>query len=90
MSQKHPCSLSDAHSRVGSWQGARHVAKDIVGKGIANPMALLLSTSMLLRHLQLHSFSDRCVCNGRHLDDNHETSSFQVNSVMRCAGLSSR
>lgn len=44
---------------MGGRQGARHVAKDIVGKGIANPMALLLSTSMLLRHLQLHSFSDR-------------------------------
>lgn len=40
-------------------QGARHVAKDIVGQGIANPMALMLSTSMLLRHLSLHSFSDR-------------------------------
>lgn len=44
-----------------SVQGARHVAKDIVGQGIANPMALLLSTSMLLRHLSMHSFSDRCV-----------------------------
>lgn len=40
-------------------QGARHVAKDIVGLGIANPIALLLSTSMLLRHLQLHSYADR-------------------------------
>jgi isocitrate dehydrogenase (NAD+) len=40
-------------------QGARHVAKDIAGKGIANPTALLLSASMMLRHLQLHSFSDR-------------------------------
>lgn len=29
------------------------------GKGIANPTALMLSTSMMLRHLQLHSFSDR-------------------------------
>ena len=89
-------------------QGARHVAKDIVGKvgtpglflgplleqvvpwdrqptrlransveqnagchytpltlvahvqGIANPIALLLSTSMMLRHLSLHAFADRC------------------------------
>ena len=40
-------------------QGARHVAKDIVGKGIANPTALLLSTSMLLRHVQMHTFADR-------------------------------
>lgn len=40
-------------------QGARHVAKDIVGKGIANPIALMLATSMMLRHLSLHSFSDR-------------------------------
>ncbi|KAF8056351.1 IDH1 [Scenedesmus sp. PABB004] len=40
-------------------QGARHVSKAIAGKGVANPTALLLSTSMMLRHLQLHSFSDR-------------------------------
>eukprot|EP00878_Enallax_costatus_P008185 GHUV01008558.1.p1 GENE.GHUV01008558.1~~GHUV01008558.1.p1 ORF type:complete len:350 (+),score=79.36 GHUV01008558.1:142-1191(+) len=40
-------------------QGARHVNKHIAGKGIANPTALLLATSMMLRHLQLHSFSDR-------------------------------
>jgi isocitrate dehydrogenase (NAD+) len=41
-------------------QGARHVSKKIAGQGIANPTALLLATSMMLRHLQLHSFSDRC------------------------------
>ena len=40
-------------------QGARHVAADIAGKGVADPLALLLSTSMLLRHIQLHAFSDR-------------------------------
>jgi len=40
-------------------QGARHVSRAIAGKGVANPTALLLSTSMMLRHLQLHSFSDR-------------------------------
>eukprot|EP00882_Tetradesmus_deserticola_P022229 GHRQ01024123.1.p3 GENE.GHRQ01024123.1~~GHRQ01024123.1.p3 ORF type:complete len:112 (+),score=60.31 GHRQ01024123.1:388-723(+) len=40
-------------------QGARHVSKKIAGQGIANPTALLLATSMMLRHLQLHSFSDR-------------------------------
>lgn len=42
-------------------QGARHVSKNIAGKGIANPTAVLLSASMMLRHLQLHSFSDRWV-----------------------------
>ena len=36
------------------------VSKKIAGQGIANPTALLLATSMMLRHLQLHSFSDRC------------------------------
>ena len=40
-------------------QGARHVAKDLSGRGISNPTAMLLSVSMLLRHLSLHSFSDR-------------------------------
>ena len=41
-------------------QGARHVGKDIAGKGIANPLATLLSTSMMFRHLNLPDFSDRC------------------------------
>jgi isocitrate/isopropylmalate dehydrogenase len=40
-------------------QGARHVAADIAGRGVANPTAGLLSTVMLLRHLNLPSFSDR-------------------------------
>lgn len=40
-------------------QGARHVSKNIAGRGIANPTAVMLSASMMLRHLQLHSFSDR-------------------------------
>mmetsp|Transcript_2110 Transcript_2110/g.3374 ORF Transcript_2110/g.3374 Transcript_2110/m.3374 type:complete len:384 (-) Transcript_2110:327-1478(-) len=40
-------------------QGARHVAKDLGGKGTSNPTATLLSTSMLLRYLGLHSFGDR-------------------------------
>jgi isocitrate/isopropylmalate dehydrogenase len=40
-------------------QGARHVAKDLAGKNQSNPTATLLSTSMLLRYLRLHSFSDR-------------------------------
>ena len=41
-------------------QGARHVAADIAGKGVVDPLAMLLSTSMMLRHLQLHAFSDTC------------------------------
>jgi isocitrate dehydrogenase (NAD+) len=40
-------------------QGARHVGKDIAGHGIANPTALMLTCSMMLRHMMLHSFSDR-------------------------------
>ena len=40
-------------------QGARAVSKDLAGQGVANPTALALSTSMMLRHLGLHSFSDR-------------------------------
>ncbi|KAK9863502.1 hypothetical protein WJX84_012027 [Apatococcus fuscideae] len=39
--------------------GARHVGKDIAGKGIANPTASLLATAMMLRHLNLPDFSDR-------------------------------
>jgi isocitrate dehydrogenase (NAD+) len=45
-------------------QGARHVAADIAGMGIADPLAMLLSTSMMLRHLQLHAFSDTCATRG--------------------------
>jgi isocitrate dehydrogenase (NAD+) len=40
-------------------QGARHVAADIAGKGLANPTAGLLASVMLLRHLNLPAFSDR-------------------------------
>jgi isocitrate dehydrogenase (NAD+) len=40
-------------------QGARAVSNELAGSGLANPTALALSTSMLLRHLGLHSFSDR-------------------------------
>ena len=41
-------------------QGARHVAKDIAGQGVANPSAGLLAAAMMLRHLNLPGFSDRC------------------------------
>ncbi|CCJ29395.1 unnamed protein product [Pneumocystis jirovecii] len=33
--------------------GCRHVGLDIAGKGMANPTALILSSTMLLRHLSL-------------------------------------
>ena len=39
--------------------GGRHSAKDIEGKGIANPTAFLLSYSMLLRHLNLKYFAEK-------------------------------
>eukprot|EP01025_Chloroclados_australasicus_P064386 TRINITY_DN85_c1_g1_i1.p1 TRINITY_DN85_c1_g1~~TRINITY_DN85_c1_g1_i1.p1 ORF type:complete len:370 (-),score=39.57 TRINITY_DN85_c1_g1_i1:215-1228(-) len=40
-------------------QGARHVAKELSGQGISNPTAMLLSTSMMMRHLKWHDFSSR-------------------------------
>ena len=40
-------------------QGARSVSKDLAGKGIANPTAMLLPSAMLLRHLQMPNFADR-------------------------------
>lgn len=39
-------------------QGTRHAAKDIAHKKIANPTAILLSSSMLLRHLKLPYFAN--------------------------------
>jgi len=39
--------------------GARQPARDIEGKGIANPTAFLLSYSMLLRHLGLKYFAEK-------------------------------
>ena len=40
-------------------QGARHVAKGLGGKNVANPTATLLSTSMMLRYLSLHDAATR-------------------------------
>ncbi|KAG2494132.1 hypothetical protein HYH03_007770 [Edaphochlamys debaryana] len=40
-------------------QGARHVAKDLAGRGVANPTATLLCTAMLMRHIKLAGFADR-------------------------------
>ena len=40
-------------------QGARHVGADIAGQGKANPIAALLSSAMMLRHLSLADYTDR-------------------------------
>ncbi|QDZ23780.1 regulatory subunit of NAD-dependent isocitrate dehydrogenase [Chloropicon primus] len=40
-------------------QGARHVARSLQGKNLANPTAMLLSSAMLFRHLQWPSMADR-------------------------------
>ncbi|KAJ1845424.1 isocitrate dehydrogenase (NAD(+)) idh1, partial [Coemansia sp. RSA 2708] len=39
--------------------GSRHVAKDIQGRNTANPSSLILSSVMMLRHLQLGEHADR-------------------------------
>jgi len=39
--------------------GCRHVAKDIQGKNLANPTAMLLSAVMMLRHLGLEDYANR-------------------------------
>jgi len=38
--------------------GTRHVAMDIAGKNKANPVAMLLSSTMMLRHLELPEFAN--------------------------------
>ncbi|KAG5366905.1 Isocitrate dehydrogenase [NAD] subunit 1 [Yarrowia sp. B02] len=38
--------------------GCRHVGLDIKGRGTANPTAMILSSAMLLRHLNLDDFAD--------------------------------
>lgn len=38
--------------------GCRHVAKDIMGKDVANPIAMVLSSTMMLRHLGLDFQAD--------------------------------
>merc|ERR1712063_219031 len=38
--------------------GARHSAIDIEGKGIANPTAFIFSSTLMLRHLNLHGHAD--------------------------------
>ncbi|CAD8092539.1 unnamed protein product [Paramecium sonneborni] len=40
-------------------QGCRHTGRDIAGQNIVNPSALLVSSSLLLRHLGLPNFADQ-------------------------------
>lgn len=39
-------------------QGARHTFSEAVGKNVANPTAMLLCSAKLLRHVNLHNYSD--------------------------------
>ncbi|SCW01963.1 LAFE_0E11122g1_1 [Lachancea fermentati] len=39
--------------------GSRHVGLDIKGQNLANPTAMILSSSLMLRHLGLNSYADR-------------------------------
>ena len=39
--------------------GTRHIARDIGGKVIANPTAMILSSAMMLRHINLPHFAER-------------------------------
>jgi len=41
------------------FESVHGTAPDIVGKGVANPTALLLSSVMMLRHLRLYRYADR-------------------------------
>lgn len=40
-------------------QGCRHAGLDIAGKNVVNPSAMLVSSTMMLRHLGLPNFADR-------------------------------
>jgi isocitrate dehydrogenase (NAD+) len=39
--------------------GTRHVGKDIVGLAVANPTSMILSSAMMLRHINLPHFAER-------------------------------
>jgi isocitrate dehydrogenase (NAD+) len=41
------------------FEAVHGTAPDIAGKDLANPTALLLSSCMMLRHMQLDSYADR-------------------------------
>lgn len=43
------------------FQGARHTFSEAVGKNVANPTAMLLCAAKLLRHVNLHDYSDQIV-----------------------------
>lgn len=40
-------------------QGARHTFSEAVGKNVANPTAMLLCASKMLRHINLTSYSEQ-------------------------------
>lgn len=40
-------------------QGARHIGMDIAGRDVANPTAIILAASMMLRHIQLPMHANR-------------------------------
>ncbi|CAD8069998.1 unnamed protein product [Paramecium sonneborni] len=40
-------------------QGCRHTGRDIAGKNVVNPSAMLVSSTLLLRHLGLPNFADQ-------------------------------
>lgn len=39
--------------------GSRHVGLDIEGQNVANPTAMILSSTLMLKHLGLHDYADR-------------------------------
>merc|ERR1711879_665916 len=52
------------HPNIGAdnlaiFESVHGTAPDIAGKDLANPTALLLSSVMMLRHLNMHSHGDR-------------------------------
>lgn len=42
-------------------QGTRHAGLDIAGENKANPTAILLSSAMMLRHMNLPKFADKII-----------------------------
>ncbi|WP_138415190.1 3-isopropylmalate dehydrogenase [Aquibacillus sediminis] len=79
-------SASLSESGVGLYEPAHGSAPDIAGKGIANPMAMILSTAMMLRYsLGLHTEAERIessveamVNEGYHTADLHVKDGKQV------------
>ncbi|GME78283.1 unnamed protein product [Ambrosiozyma monospora] len=46
-------------AKVAIFEAVHGSAPDIAGKGLANPTALLLSSCMMLRHMQLNEYADK-------------------------------